>query len=186
MKNALLILDMQNYFFRSKEKKANYPELVSSINNLIEFFMNSDDTLICHVISVHKKDRSTWSNNMRKADTGCLLEGSEDILIVSELINARNQLVINKTRHSAFMRTELEKIFIEKGIIRIFLCGVYTHGCIALTAIDGWSLDFEIVIASDCIFSHRPELSEFMEERLKNMFQIEFLSNKQIIERLTI
>jgi isochorismate hydrolase len=184
MGNALVIIDMQNYFFRSEKKKVRYNELIGSINNLIEIFEKLPNSLIYHVISQHKPDKSTWSRNMIRNNAGCLLEGSEEALIVKDLKYNKNQITIHKTRHSAFMRTTLEQSLLENGINRIFLCGVYTHGCVALTAIDGWSLDFEVIIAEDCIFSHRLELSEFVIERLKNMLKIDFMNNKQIIEKV--
>jgi nicotinamidase-related amidase len=184
MGNGLLIIDMQNYFFRSDKKRIKYNELISSINNLTAIFEKTPNSFIYHIISVHKPDGSTWSRNMKRQNSGCLLEGMEEAQIVPGLKKTESQVIIRKTRHSAFMRTELEKNLIENGIDRIFLCGVYAHGCIALSAIDGWSLDFEVIIAEDCIFSHRSDLTEFVIERLKNMFKIEFLSNRQIKERI--
>ncbi|MBN2535035.1 MAG: cysteine hydrolase [Spirochaetales bacterium] len=173
---------MQNYFFHTKEKKVKYRQLTGSINTLIELFEKSETSKIYQIISVHKKDKSTWSLNMKRNNSACLLEDSYEAMIVEDIKETGNQIIIHKTRHSAFMRTGLEMKLREHGINRIFLCGVYTHGCIALSAIDGWSLDFEVIIAEDCIFSHRNDLSEFITERLKNMFHIEFLSNRQILE----
>jgi nicotinamidase-related amidase len=186
MGNALVIIDMQNYFFRSEKKKVRYNELISSINNLIEIFENSPDSSIYHVISLHKPDKSTWSRNMKRNNSGCLIEGTEEALIVKDLKYNKNHVTIHKTRHSAFMRTDLEQHLLKNGIERIFLCGIYTHGCIALSAIDGWSLDFEVIIAEDCIFSHRLDLSEFVIERLKNMLKIDFMNYNQIINKMQI
>jgi nicotinamidase-related amidase len=183
MGNGLLIIDMQNYFFRAPEKRIRYTEMTGAINQLIQNFDASPDSHVFHVVSEHKADKSTWSQNMKRKDSGCLLEGSEEARIVKEMKQSADHTIVRKTRHSAFMRTDLERRLLEKGIDRIVLCGMYTHGCIALTAVDGWSLDFEVIIAQDCIFSHRKDLSEFIVERLKNMLKIEFLSNRMIIEK---
>lgn len=183
MPTALLILDMQKYFFQTKIKRARYPQLISSINALIQECDKKEDAAIFNIISLHKADRSTWSRNMILHDTGCLLEGTQESEIVEDLQQSSKQIIIPKTRHSAFMRTDLEQQLLEKGIKRIIISGVYTHGCVALTAIDAWSLDFEVVIASDGIFSHRSDLAEFCIERLQNMFHIPFLSNTQLIEQ---
>jgi isochorismate hydrolase len=183
MSNGLLIIDMQNYFFRTPEKKIKYPEMTGAINQLIDYFDASPESHVFHIISEHKADKSTWSRNMKMQDSGCLLEGSEEAMIVQDVNQRSHHTVLRKTRHSAFMRTDLENRLLEKGIERIILCGMYTHGCIALSAIDGWSLDFEVIIAHECIFSHRNDLSEFIVERLTNMLNIEFLSNRKIINR---
>ena len=186
MSTALLILDMQNYFFQTEIKRLKYPQLIASINELIMKFNGQEDGQIYHVISVHKADRSTWSQNMLRHNAGCLLEGTHEAEIVKELTFSSKQIVISKTRHSAFIRTELEHQLRENGVDQLVIAGVYTHGCIALTAIDAWSLDFKVIIASDCIFSHRPDLAEFCVERLQNMFHIEFLSNLQLEQKKII
>jgi isochorismate hydrolase len=184
MRNGLLIIDMQNYFFNSQEKRVKYLKLTASVNSLIEVFDRSHHGEIFYIISQHKADKSTWSRNMLKNNSGCLLEESDEAMIVKDIKLSKNRTVIPKTRHSAFMRTELEQILAKKKVQRLFLCGVYTHGCIALTAIDGWGLDFEVLIAKECIFSHRRDLSDFIIERLKNMLKIPFLSNQEIQDLL--
>lgn len=182
MRNSLLIIDMQNYFFRTPEKRARYASLIDAINDLIGFLECTPGSFVYHIASVHKRDASTWSRNMKRHHAACLLEGSEDAAIVAELKKKVHHTLLHKTRHSAFMRTELESDLREKGVERIFLSGVYTHGCIALSAVDGWSLDFEVAIAGDCIFSHRPDLADFCLERLRSMFNISILSNREIKE----
>ena len=182
MATALLILDMQNYFFQTAQKKAGYRDLVSSLNQLIRVFDHEGDAEIYNIVSIHKADRSTWSRNMLRHNKGCLLEGTYDTEVVKDLLISRKQFVIPKTRHSAFVRTDLERRLRNNGVDRVVLSGVYTHGCVALSAIDAWSLDFEVVIATDCIFSHRIDLAEFCIERLRNMFSIEFLTNRQLIQ----
>ena len=148
MNSALLILDMQNYFFRTAEKRAIYSNLVASLNELILAFERTKNAGIFNIISLHKADRSTWSRNMLRHDTGCLLEGTEEAEIVRDLITSPKQVVIPKTRHSAFMRTDLEQRLRIDGVDRLVLAGVYTHGCVALSAIDAWSLDFELSLYS--------------------------------------
>jgi nicotinamidase-related amidase len=181
MATALLILDMQNYFFQTAEKQAGYRRLVSSLNELVQAFDRAEGTEIYNIVSVHKADRSTWSRNMLRHNTGCLLEGTHDAAVVEDLIVSRKQVTIPKTRHSAFVRTDLERRLHDHGMDRIVLSGVYTHGCVAFSAIDAWSLDFEVVVAADCVFSHRRDLAEFCIERLRNMFGMEFLTNEQLM-----
>jgi nicotinamidase-related amidase len=182
MVTALLILDMQNYFFNTPPKQAVYPHLVTAINELIKVFDRADNFEIYNIISLHKADRSTWSLNMLRHNAGCLLEGTKEAEIVRDLIVSPKQMIIPKTRHSAFMRTNLEQTLRERGVKRLVLSGVYTHGCVALSAIDAWSLDFEVVIATECVFSHRVDLAEFCMERLRNMFGMEFMSNEQLMQ----
>lgn len=182
MVTALLILDMQNYFFNTPPKQAAYPRLIAAINELIQVFDRRKNAAIYNIISLHKADRSTWSLNMLRHNAGCLLEGTQEAEIVKDLIVSPKQKTIPKTRHSAFLRTNLEQTLRERGVERLVLSGVYTHGCVALSAIDAWSLDFEVAIAAECVFSHRVDLAEFCVERLRNMFGMEFMSNEQLLQ----
>lgn len=181
MATALLILDMQNYFFRTAQKRAGYPHLIASLNELVQAFDRAEGAEIYNIVSIHKADRSTWSQNMLRHNTGCLLEGTHDAEVVEDLMVSHKQVTIPKTRHSAFIRTDLERRLRNNGVDRVVLSGVYTHGCVALSAIDAWSLDFEVAIAADCVFSHRRDLAEFCIERLRNMFGMEFLTNEQLM-----
>ena len=180
MATALLILDMQNYFFNTPQKQAGYRQLVASLNDLILAFDRTEGTQIYNLVSVHQADRSTWSRNMLKHNAGCLLEGTHEAALVADLLVSRKQISLSKTRHSAFVRTDLESRLRNNGVDRLVLSGVYTHGCVALSAVDAWSLDFEVAIASDCVFSHRLDLAEFCIERLRNMFGMSFLTNEQL------
>ena len=182
MTTALIILDMQNYFFNTPDKLAGYRSLIASLNDLIQGFDRAEGAEIYNVVSVHKADRSTWSRNMLRRDAGCLLEGTHEAAIVKDLLVSPKQVTVYKTRHSAFMRTNLEQMLRCRGTDRLVLSGVYAHGCVALSAIDAWSLDFEVAIAADCVFSHRHDLAEFCIERLRNMFGIEFLNNGQLMQ----
>lgn len=185
MAAALLILDMQNYFFRSAQKKRGRARLIASLNELIAACERTEGCRIYNVMSVHKADRSTWSRNMLRSGSGCLLEGTPEAQVVGDLLVSRKQVSIQKTRHSAFVRTGLERRLRDEGVDRVLLSGVYTHGCVALSAIDAWSLDFEVAVAADCVFSHRRDLADFCVERLRHMFQIPFLTNQQLLDWLS-
>lgn len=182
MNSALVILDMQNYFFRTPEKRAAYPSLIRSLNELVAAFDRTEGFRIYNVVSVHKADRSTWSRNMLRNNAGCLIEGTEDAAVVDDLQLGGKPVTVPKTRHSAFLRTDLERRLRADGVERVALAGVYTHGCVALSAVDAWSLDFDVAVAADCVFSHRRDLADFCVERLRNMLKIDFLTNDFILQ----
>jgi len=58
MRPALVIIDMQNWFFRTEERNVKLPELISSINELVEF-ADVNNIPIFQVMTIHKCDRST-------------------------------------------------------------------------------------------------------------------------------
>ena len=65
MKPALVIIDMQRWFFRSEERRVKLPELITSINELIDV-ANEENIPIFIVLTIHKNDRSTWNIVMKK------------------------------------------------------------------------------------------------------------------------
>ena len=65
MKPALVIIDMQHYFFRSEERRVKLSELIKSINELIDI-SNEKNIPIYQVLTVHKSDKSTWNIVMKK------------------------------------------------------------------------------------------------------------------------
>src|SRR3989338_6085669 len=76
MKSALVIIDIQNWFFRTKERKNGLPKLISKTNELIDFFQEHGLPII-HVLTIHKKDKSTWDRIMRRRNQAVLIEGTK-------------------------------------------------------------------------------------------------------------
>jgi len=60
MNPALVIIDMQQYFFRTEERREKLSELVESINYLIDCAENKNIP-IYQVLTIHKEDKSTWN-----------------------------------------------------------------------------------------------------------------------------
>ena len=57
MRLALVIIDMQNWFFRTKVRSAGLPDLVFSINELVDI-SNEKNIPVFQVMTIHKSDRS--------------------------------------------------------------------------------------------------------------------------------
>jgi len=173
---ALVVVDMQNYFFRTPERRGYCPSLVEAVNTIAQV---CPPGRVFNVLTVHAADRSTWSRNMLRRG-GCLIEGSEEAAPVHGLY-LPGAVTVRKTRHSAFLRTDLEERLVSAGAERVVLAGVHTHGCVALTAVDAWSLDFDVAVAAEAVASHRPDLAAFCKERLGSMFDIPFLSHAELL-----
>lgn len=99
---ALVIIDIQNWFFRTKQRKKGLQKLISRTNELIDFFHKRELPII-HVLTVHKKDKSTWDKSMKKRNKPVLLEGTWQSKELSGLKKFKTDIVIKKTRHSAFI-----------------------------------------------------------------------------------
>ena len=113
MRPALVIIDMQNWFFRTKERSAGLPDLISGINELIDI-ANNKNIPIFQVLTLHKSDRSTWNIVMKEHDYSALLEGSEEAELLPGIKFDQTQQIIVKTRQSTFIRTDFEEMLIYR------------------------------------------------------------------------
>ena len=115
MNPALVIIDMQNWFFRSEDRREKLSELIESINQLIEVATTKNITIF-QVLTIHKADKSTWNIVMKKHNFSALIEGSEEAKLLPEIKFDSSQEIIVKTRQSTFIRTNFEEKLKEKNI----------------------------------------------------------------------
>ncbi len=69
-------------------------------------------------------------------------------------------IVVRKTRCSAFVGTGLDVMLREKGVLTTITTGIVTEGCIDATAINADHLDFYSVVVEDCIASFNRDLHD--------------------------
>ena len=174
---------MQNWFFRSEDRREKLSELIESINQLIEVATTKNITIF-QVLTIHKADKSTWNIVMKKHNFSALIEGSEEAKLLPEIKFDSSQEIIVKTRQSTFIRTNFEEKLKEKNIDTLILSGVFTHGCVGRTAVDAYERDFNIILAKDASFSHMKNQEKSMLEVIKEEQEQLVLSNKEIIEYL--
>lgn len=71
--------------------------------------------------------------------------------IVAELAPARDDVVLDKVRYSAFHRSNLAEMLVESRRDQLIVCGVYAHiGCL-MTACDAFSHDIEAFLVADAV-----------------------------------
>jgi len=160
MKPALLVIDMQYWFFKidlfsTTEGKMILDSLVKNINELTEFF-HSFNLPIFHITTEHKKDGSTLDLWGQRNNSTVLLEGSPDIEELDKLKIYPSDMKIIKTRHSAFIRTDLEEKLKLLGIDTLVITGYSTNSCVGETAIDSYNYDFDVLLAKDAILGPDP------------------------------
>lgn len=75
---------MQNWFFRSEDRRERLSELIESINELIEVATSRNITIF-QVLTIHKSDKSTWNIVMKKYDFSALLEESDEAKLLPDI-----------------------------------------------------------------------------------------------------
>jgi len=78
--------------------------------------------------------------------------GAEIYLPVGE-----GDLVVPKSRYSAFIRTELDEALSARGVTTTAVSGVVTNQCVESTARDAYQHDYDVLLVSDCVAERSPE-----------------------------
>lgn len=69
-----------------------------------------------------------------------------------------HELVIRKTRYSAFWQTDLDARLRAMGVDTVVLAGVTTECCVDGTARDAFNLDYHVIVAADACAAYEPDL----------------------------
>jgi len=78
-----------------------------------------------------------------------ITKGSWDYQFVDEIQPAPSEIVIHKSRYSAFCGTRLEAILRGRGISHLIVAGVNTNVCVESTIRDGFHREFFCLMVAD-------------------------------------
>lgn len=70
------------------------------------------------------------------------------------------ELVIEKTRYSAFVGTDLERVLRARGVDTLVLCGLTTECCVDCTARDAFHADFHVFLPVDACAAYEADVHE--------------------------
>lgn len=81
--------------------------------------------------------------------------------VVHETVTpATSDIVLPKTRSSAFFATPLASLLVRHDVRTVVLCGCTTSGCVLASAIDASSLGFDVVVVREACFDRVDALAE--------------------------
>jgi nicotinamidase-related amidase len=88
---------------------------------------------------------------------GLCVEGTRGADFIGPLPRA-DELIVSKSRYSAFTNTGLAERLREQGIDTLVLAGLTTECCIQATAWAAFELDFQVILASDACAAYEADL----------------------------
>lgn len=178
-KHALLVIDMQNAYFRNKALADKRSIVVENSNRLIEC-SSKNNIPIFLVMTEHEKDQSTWTLNMKDDKQGYLFSGDIETQTLDELRKV-DYMIVRKTRDSSFFGTDLALNLKNAAIDTLIISGVSTHSCILLTAADAYANNFRVILATDAIASHDPSYHEMTLKMLEQEYRQKLHSTKEVM-----
>ncbi len=179
---ALLVIDMQEAFFEQPSLASQKERVVEHCNKLIRHF-NKQAMPVFLVHTEHTLTHETWTLNMLDDKQGYLFAGDEHTRVVAGLLVGKAKHIV-KIRDSAFFKTNLHHQLESLGVRHVVICGVSTQNCILQTAVDAYSYNFRVIVASDAIATHEPTLHEPALDLLERDYRQQIIDTDTIIASL--
>lgn len=144
MKNALLVIDMQNdYLYEKRKRRFAYDTegLVARVNGLIHTYSEAghDVIYIRHIIQNLPTNRLLFGYSLAGTEGAELYNG---LAIVSEYC-------FDKLVGDALSNRALRTLVAQKGYDQLHLCGLDECGCVAATALGTKKRGIEAAILRD-------------------------------------
>ena len=157
MTDCLLIIDLQNDYLASWDSDE-AEGLLSSVNKLVACFRGLSLPIVW-VKTEFRKDLKDAFLEMRDRNVHVVIEGSPGAELHPLLDWLDSDKTLTKKRYSAFFRTHLDDFLQGNHVRRLVLCGINTHACVRMTAIDAYQRDLRVILAEDCVGSYDQEHS---------------------------
>lgn len=167
MKPALIVVDMikDNVGMHLAANKSNeFTKIIPNLQRLLKECRRKNIPVIFANDSFLEGDL-LFSGRMRPH----AIRGTQGVQVIEELGPAPGDTVLEKRRMSAFFKTDLDMTLRLWKVDTIIVTGISTPGCVYLTAMDGFSYDFRVIILDDCCAAHKSEIHESFLSVMKAM-----------------
>lgn len=157
---ALIMIDMQRGFIDPSSPLciAGAAATVPNCAEAIRFF-HENELPVFYAVRHYRADGSdvekarakVWEDGGKPLSDVCC-ESMSDAFPESFEVTERDRVLI-KPRFSAFFATSLDLVLRRLGVQTVVLAGTTTPNCIRTSCYDALSLDYDVVVLSDCTSS---------------------------------
>ena len=155
MSPTLLLIDLQNDFLDEPTLEPTKAEVVRGATDLLELCRSSNVPVV-HIWTTIRNESDRMPHWRRNNKWACV-EGTKGHATPEILKPFDSEKVIHKKYFSAFTVPELKQHLGHLETKTVFICGVHTHACVQMTAVDAYSNGYSVVIAEDAVASLDPE-----------------------------
>lgn len=147
-KNALLIIDMQQEDGFVLE---HFDTVAANTVALLKTARRQRVPVIYtrHINQADGSDLPRGEPRAADGDPSSYRAGTRQVEILELLAPQPDELVIDKSRYSAFHRTDLDGRLKALGVDTLIVCGVLTDVCVLSTVFDAFALGYQIRLVSD-------------------------------------
>lgn len=135
---ALLIIDIQNDYFKDGNCELVNPEITSAnAKKLLEKF-REENIPVFHVQHISIRENATY-----------FLPNTNGVLIHETVKPFENEKVIFKNFPNSFLKTTLFDELKKQDIKELIICGMMTHMCIDATTRAAFDFGFDCIVSYD-------------------------------------
>jgi nicotinamidase-related amidase len=148
IRQALLVIDVQRGLFEKPIPIYRADELLDHVTSLASNAHRAGVTVIY----------------VQHASKVGLVEGSTAWQLHPRLKPLKRDVAIQKTHPSAFEGTELGEVLLARGVKRLILTGLVTHGCVRATCLDALHRGYEVVLVEDAHSNYHRQAASMVRE----------------------
>ncbi len=169
---ALLVIDMLNDFV----KKGGALDCGNKARKIIPFIRRKIDEfhrkkeLVVFICDSHRPDDREFRLFPRHS-----VKGTEGARIVDDLPVGPDDIVIEKTRYSAFYKTGLERALRKHRVSRVHVVGVCTSICVMDTVGDLRDRDYPVIVYRSGVADFSLEAHRFSLRRMEKIYGAKIL-----------
>ena len=173
MHAALLIIDMQNDFVLPGAPlcvRGAAPSVPVIRRLLLQ--ARTQGLPVIHIIRQHNRDGSDVEKSRQELfqeGPGICVPGTEGAQIVAALTPEPGEYIVHKRRFSAFFQTELDMLLRRLGVDTLLVTGTQYPNCVRGTAVDGMSLDYDVIVVTDACSAQSPDVEQANIRDMRNM-----------------
>lgn len=170
-RTALLVVDMQADFASPEGAAGRWgldlstvPDALAAAERLARAARAAKvPVLFAGLFTSPGTDSPAWNERMRRrggdpdVEAALCREGAPGSAFVGPW-PASGEIVIRKTRYSAFWNTDLDARLKALGVDTLVLAGLTTECCVADTARDAFNLDYHVFVVADACAAYEPGL----------------------------
>lgn len=151
--HALLLIDFQKDFFGADGRMSLSPKraehLIVVANKLINLFQK-DGSLVIFIGNEFSK--TDFIGNLFRMSAA--LKGSDGAKL-DPRIHSKGHPYFPKSKSDAFSNPDLDAYLNKYGVSTIYMCGVYSEGCIRATAVSAKKKGYQVFLVVDAVSSNK-------------------------------
>ena len=171
-KTAVLVIDMQRAFFDNTDSlgalgldvtplRAAIPGCVRMVRLARAAGVPLIFTRYVYSVGMVDFGRVRGVKAAERIASNSLGQGTDEVALIAELEVGPTDIIIDKSRPSAFYGTRLEPVLTGLGIRNLVMCGVTTNICVESTARDAGQRDYGTYVVRDAVAEFTPERNHY-------------------------